>query len=390
MPRDIQLFEENIRESAGFFTNRERGASIPLARITEAHDLIYNGVYRGHSLRAHEREFLLREALTTDSFPYLFGDVLDRQVLANYKAVDPVWKAFVRMSTNKDFKTSRRFAIAGGDQYLAEVTEKGEYLASERTESYYDIAVKKYGRQFDISWEALINDDLNALKDTPQRFAMAAVRTEHRLTTGQYVHDSGGAATHAASTQLYSTAAGEVNETAALLTIANLEAAVEAMAGFLDANGEPIQNRPKYLVVPTSLEMTARQILTSANKMWVELGGAGGPLPYPTTNVIAQYGLTLVVDPYLTVLDPVAANGLTAWYLFADPRDIAAVEVAHLAGHERPEICMKASDKVAVGGAALDPMGGDFATDNVFYRVRHCFGATTLDWRATWMGGHTA
>jgi len=355
-------------------------------KLKETIDLLSNA----NNLPPHRREYLLREALTTSDFPLLFGDVLDRQVLAAYKAVDPVWKAFVKISTNRDFKVSDRYAITGGDQVLARVGEKGEYLASERTEAVYHLSVLKYGRQFDISWEAMINDDLGALKDTPERFARAAVRTEHRITTGQYVHDSGGAATHAASGQLYSTAAGEVNETNALLTIANLENAVEAMAGFLDANGEPIQNRAKFLVVPPNLEMTARQILTSANKMWVELGGAGGPLPYPTTNTIAQYGLILIVDPYLPVLDPVAANGLTAWYLFADPRDIAAIEVAHLRGHERPEICMKASDKVSIGGGLISPMDGDFATDNILYRVRLCFGATTLDWRATYMGGHTA
>jgi hypothetical protein len=89
-------------------------------------------------------------------------------------------------------------------------------------------------------------------------------------------------------------------------------------------------------------------------------------------------------------MDPVAANGLTAWYLVADPRDIAAIEVDYLVGHERPEICMKASDKVSISGGSISPMDGDFATDNVFYRVRDVFGANRLDWRACYMGGHSA
>ena len=356
-------------------------------KLKETVDLLSNA--RG--LPAHKHEYAIREALTTSDFPELFGDVLDRQVLASYKAVDPVWKAFVKMSTNRDFKDSSRFAITGGDQYLAEVAEKGEYLASERDEDKYTLAVKKYGRQFDISWEALINDDLGALKDTPERFARAAVRTEHRIVTGLFAGDTGAGNAHSVGPNLYSTLAGEINETDALLTIANLEAAVEAMASFLDANNEPIQNRAKYLVVPPSLEMTARQILTSTTKMWLENAEAGlAATPYPMTNVIAQYGLTLIVDPYLPVLDPIAANGLTCWYLFADLKDIAAIEFAHLRGHERPEICMKASDKVTIGGGAIGPLSGDFATDNVLYRVRLCAGVTRLDWRATFMGGHAA
>jgi len=347
-------------------------------KLKETVDLLSNA----QNLSAHKHEYLLREALTTSDFPYLFGDVLDRQVLASYKAVDPVWKAFIKISTNRDFKVSRRFAIAGGDQYLAEVVEKGEYLASERTEDYYDLTVKKYGRQFDISWESLINDDLGALKDTPERFARAAVRTEHRIVTGLYQDDDG---THGAGNLYDKSTANEINGSTALLTIANLEAALEAMAGFLDANGEPIQNRAKYLVVPPALEMTARQILTSATKMWLAATTGQTNVPYPTTNVVSQMGLTLIVDPYLPVLD--ADNGATGWYLFADPKDIAVLEVAHLKGHERPEICMKASDKVTIGGGAIGPMSGDFATDNVLYRVRLCFGGCKLDWRGSYGGG---
>ena len=383
---ELKLFEEAVEGVAGFFSNRERGITIPMAQITEAQDLIYSGEYRGRRLQPHEREFLIREALTTSDFPYLFGDVLDRQVLASYKAVDPVWKAFVKMSTVKDFKTAYRFAITGGDQYLAEVAEKAEYQASDRSEAKYELAVKKYGRQFDISWEALINDDLGALKDTPTRFAMAVVRTEHRIATNLYAYDYS-AVSHAAN--LYTAnVANEVNAVTSLLTIASLETAVEAMASWRDAAGEPIMNRAKYLVVPPALEMTALQILSSTHKEFVYRGTTdAGPTAYPTTNVIRQYGLTLIVDPYLPIMS--ALYGNTAWYLFSNPTDIAAIEVAHLAGQERPEICMKASNKVTIGGGAIGPMSGDFGTDNVFYRVRHVFGGTTLDWRATYAGGFT-
>jgi len=357
-------------------------------KLKETIDLLSNA----HGLPSHRHEYLIKEALTTSDFPLLFGDVLDRQVLASYKAVDPVWKAFTKMSTNRDFKVSDRYAITGGDQVLARVTEKGEYLASEREEGVYHLSVLKYGRQFDISWEALINDDLGALKDTPERFARAAIRTEHRLATCLYAYDqttSVGVDAHTFGGPLYSTYAGEINKTSGALTIGYLEQGLEAMSGFTDANGEPIQNRAKYLVVPPALEMTARQILTSANKMW-----AAGAVAYPTTNVIPQYGLTLIVDPYLPICSLINEPGFTSsantgWYLFADPKDIAALEVAHLKGHERPEICMKASDKVTVGGGAIGPMSGDFLTDNVLYRVRLVFGGVTLDWRATYAGGLT-
>ena len=172
------------------------------------------------------------------------------------------------------------------------------------------------------------------------------------------------------------------------MIINNLENTCEAMAAFTDANGEPIMNRAKLLVVGPGLEFTARQILTSANKMWLQGATANMPTAvsrteWPTTNVISQYGLQLIVDPYLPIYLP---NAKLSWFLFADPKDIAAMEADYLVGHERPEICMKASDKVNIGGGEIGPMAGDFATDNVFYRVRDVFGCNRLEWRATY--GH--
>jgi hypothetical protein len=349
-------------------------------RIKETIDLLSNA----HSLPVHRHEFLLREAMTTSDFPLLFGDVMDRQVLAAYKGVSPVWKQFVRSGTvNRIYPNigGYRFAITGGDQYLDLVPQKGEYPASSRAEAQYKMYVKKYGRQFDISWETIVNDDLGALRDTPTRFALAAVRTEHRLVTGLYCDDVG---THAGG-NLYQNA---VNEDVLPLTIANLEICVQRMQAFTDAAGEPIMNRPKFLVVGPALEFTARQILTSATKMWLsdhDDATLTVPMPFPTTNVISGYGLTLIVDPYIPVLH---ADAPGSWFLFADPSDIAAIEADWLTGHDRPEICMKDSNKVAVGGGAISPMEGDFETDNILYRVREVFGANKLDWRATYCNIH--
>jgi len=377
MPELMQLIEDWKGYTAISDVNKGEGYE---QKLKETIDLLSNA----RNLPPHRHEYLLREALTTSDFPYLFGDVLDRQVLAQYKATPSEWKKYVKVSTVPRLYPQvggYRFAITGGDQRLDQVSEKGEYLASTRAEARYTLYVYKYGRQYDISWEAIINDDLDALKDTPARFAKGALRTEQYAVINQYADDDG---THAAGNLYDKVTANQINGSVALLTIGNLEAALEAMASWLDAGGSPILNRAKYLIVPPALEMTARQILTSATKMWVESAG-GVATPYPTTNVVSQMGLELIVEPWLPIAD--ATNGNTAWYLFADPSDIAALEAGYLRGHERPEICMKASNKVTIGGGAIGPMSGDFATDNIFYRVRHCFGICELDWRATYAGG---
>jgi len=325
----------------------------------------------------HLWRYKFMEAITTDSFPYLLGHIIDREVLARYGVAVTDWKSYFRMKTLRNFNTVRRHKVVGNDDRLPQVAEKGEYLVGQVAEGRYTYNLLKYGRQFDISWEAVINDDLGAFDDIPERMANAAIRTEAFNATSTFAAAAGpnGALFGAPIVDVDGQAV--TNQGVLPLTIANLETTLELMAAQTDVNGEPIAPIGLHLVVPTPLKFTAQQILTSALKQWTE-GAVGVPVPYPTANVVAQQGIQLHVDPYLQVVDVSGTND-TTWYLFADPSQGAAMEFGHLRGHEAPEICMKASDKVTTGGAAISPLEGDFATDNIFYRVRLVKGSCQLD-----------
>jgi len=371
MPEFLQLMEKE-----GIVLNDVNKPADWDKRVLEYIDLKSNK--RGYS--SHKWAYLLKEAMTTSDFPLLFGDVLQREILTAYKGVAPVWKDIVRPNTVPRIYPEiggKRFRITGADQYLDPISQKGEYPASKLAEAKFDVYVRKYGRQFDISWETVINDDKGALRDIPTRFGLACARTEHRLVTAAFAGDIG---THAGGNLYQNT----VNEDVLALTIANLQTCVTRMKSFVDDSGEPIENSPKFLVVGPALEWTALAILNSAVYQNV-----AGPIedattiiaPYPVANVIQKAGLTLVVDPYLPVLDASFPN---SWYLFAKPTDIAALEFDRLEGHELPEICMKMSDKVALGGGVISPMEGDFISDNILYRVREVMGVNKLEWRATY------
>ena len=338
------------------------------AQIASAVDLISNKA----GYPAHKHEYLLKEVITTSDFPDLFGFVIDREVLARYRAAVADWKSYFRMKTAANFNTIERHKVIGADERLPKVAEKGEYLVSEVSAGHYDYKVYKRGKQFDISWEAIVNDILGAFSDIPERYAMAAVRTEAWEATSTFSAVTGpNPLLFGAPIVDAADGANVTNLGALALTQPNLETTLALMAAQVDANGEPISVMGKHLVVPPALEYTARAILSSS----LLLSTAAAPIP--ATNIIPQLGLQLHVDPYLPVLD--TTDGNATWYLFAEPSAGAAMEFSYLRGHETPEIVMKNSDKVSVAGGALSSFSGDFATDDILYRVRVVCGAGRMD-----------
>jgi len=347
------------------------------AAVARVIDLLANR----ERMPSYRHEYMLKEVITTSDFPTLFGVAIEREMLANWRAVLGDWRPYTKVSRLPNFNIHERHKVYGNDNLLPEVAEKSEYYVADVGTGHYDIRLKKYGRQFDISWEAVINDSMGAFSDLATRFATAAQRSVSRAVTSLYAAAAGPSAT-LFGIALADPADGQLitNLGVLPLSIANLEATLALMALQTDPNGEPISVRGIHLVVPPSLEFTARQILTSAQQTWTNVVAVA--VPQPTTNIIPQLGIQLHVDPYLQVVDVSGTND-TTWYVFGDPSQGASIEMAFLTGYEDPEICMKASDKVAVGGGGglLNAFSGDFATDNIFYRVRMVFGGAQLDHR---------
>jgi hypothetical protein len=133
--------------------------------------------------------------------------------------------------------------------------------------------------------------------------------------------------------------------TGTALDVASLGRARAAMARQTGLDGKTVLNiRPAFLVVPSSLELTAEQ------------------LPAITTNVVPQSirSLSVIAEPRL---DP--ASGAIPWYLFASPSTIDTIEYAYLEGQD---------------GVFIETRNG-FDVDGLEIKARLDFGAKAIDWR---------
>ena len=370
----------------------------------------------------------LQEALTTSDFGTLFGDVIDRSVLANYQETPYSWSAYCKRADIMNFKQANIFRVdrgaavldgpilpnsygasGSGPTGLAQVTE---YPQRPRVASKYTDQLYKFGARMDFAWETILNDDLDALKDTPALFGRAARRTEESRATKLYASSTG------PNTTFFSTANKNVVTAAVLpelnslyglpdnptLSITALQAAMVIMMNQKDLDGEPISIEGAVLVVPPSLKITAMNILAATQVFMNDSGGTLASLGSGATAsaASAQRLLTanwaksiveMAVNYYLPVVVTTGSVGQTNWYLFSSPSNgRPALQQSFLRGHESPELFMKLPNSVSIGEGRMgpgpgitpgtmnaNPMDGDFEADTIAYKVRHVLGGTLLD-----------
>jgi hypothetical protein len=317
----------------------------------------------------------LQEAMTTSDFPYLFGDVLDRQLLGAYREYPSVWRTYAQMRTVSDFRTVKDLYVNGGEAVLEEVPQQSEYPGAALDDGYYSYAVKKYGRVMSFAWETIINDDLDALKDTPARFGRAARRSEDKFATQLHVGASG---PHGS---VYTSGNANIVTSNPVLSVAGLQTAMTVLGAMKDADGEPIFIESMTLEVPPALEITAQNIL-NAIQISIDQNASAGTV---NQNVVTQNWmrarLSLAVNPYIPIVAS-SSNGNTSWFVHGKSPDRPAFKIAFLRGHIEPEVFIKAPNASRVGGG-LDAMAGDFDTDSVEYKVRHVFGGSVIDPKMT-------
>jgi hypothetical protein len=360
----------------GFSSVREAG--VDESAISEALDLLTNA----NRMPAHRHEYLVKEAIATTDFPTLLGNIIDRQLIANYKLPSTIteWRQYIKVAPGgvPDFNDVERNRVDGVDQRLLPVSD-GVFQPAKPSTTQYKYHLNTYGRVFEITRKALINDAMGAFADIPTRFARAALRTEAYFATNLFCTASGPRSTFFGASIV--DAGQTITNLGALpLTIGNLETTLTLMSQQVDPQGEAIEIEGTHLVVPPALYLTAKSILTSTSKFYVDVqGGAGASIvAYPTANVISDLPIVLHKNPTLKTID-VGGKVDTTWYLLADPAEGAAMEVGFLRGQESPEICIKASDKASTSGGVMSPFSGDFASDKIAYRVRHDMGGATMD-----------
>lgn len=298
---------------------------------------------------------------TTGNFANLLLDASHKVLLKAYNETPRTWNRWARdAGTTPDLKALNRTRL-GEVGNLPMVPENEDYkdlALSDLKESYRPF---KHGAIVSLTWETMINDDLNAFARLVQLQGNAASRTVDKavyqeLFDNRIMSDTGALFNSTA----VATAGGHNNLHALDISVTNLNTMWNAFMLQPGINSDvTLGLEPKYLLCAPLISGTAFQLINSiadpaaggsavGNSNTANIYGRGGPRPL---EVIPVHWL--------------AGNDTNSWYLAADNANIDTVEVTFLEGEQTPAFEQESA----------------FRQDAVLYKVRQTFGVAAIDWR---------
>ncbi|WP_430463615.1 prohead protease/major capsid protein fusion protein [Tabrizicola sp.] len=315
-----------------------------LSLIEMARDILAS---EGVRVRGLSRDELATRALhSTSDFPLILSNVTNKTLRAAYETAPRTFAPIARRTTVADFRDVHRLQLGEAPQ-LEKVNESGEYKRGTLGEAQEKYRIETFGKVIGITRQVLINDDLDAFTRVPALFGTAAATLESDVVWGVITAN----AAMADGKALFHAGHNNIAATGVKLDVAGLAKARTAMSLQKGLDGKIVLNiRPAFLVVPTSLELEAEQLL------------AQNIVPAKSTDVVpgSLRSLTVISEPRL---DP--GTGAVPWYLMASPAAIDTIEYAYLEGQE---------------GVAMETRMG-FDVDGMEIRARLDFGAKAIDWR---------
>jgi hypothetical protein len=302
----------------------------------------------------------LQESLLTSSWDVIFGDNMNKALITI--ASDPQdqdWRKVVKVVPLSNFLTQHRIRY-GGYGNLPVVPEGADYTAlTSPADEEQTYTPKKYGGTEDLTWEMMLNDEVGAIRDIPNRLAVS-----WRRTLKEFVFDmltfSGMPTMGYDSVALFNAASHSNYTTAALANSALLAARLSMAQQSELTSAKRIRVIPRFLLVPTDLEVTAYQL--------VRPFGEGPPGSSTDDSFIKnRMGLELIVVDYWT--------DATDWVLMAEPSVYPVLEIGFIGGRQTPE--MFTQDNASFGSM--------FDADKIVYKIRGAWGGTAVDHRGAHM-----
>lgn len=264
----------------------------------------------------------------TAAFPAILDNAIRKNIVHLYQTVPTTFQLWTTKGSVSDFKPTKDHSyLAGGEGEFLRVGENGELKADKpSTELLPQRQIDTYGRQFSMSRQAFINDDIGFITEIPGLYATSAKRTINKqvykiLVDNPAVFDG---------VALFDNAHNNLIATGAAPSVDTLQAIMLKLLSQKDPFGDSIMVEPEYLIVPVGYGFKMSQLLETA---LIDVTGIGSH----TANALYNYRnkLKVVEEGALNVL---AAGGAIPWFAVGNKNYAKSLQVDYLNGQETPTI----------------------------------------------------
>lgn len=260
----------------------------------------------------------------TAAFPAILDTAIQKSIVRIYQDVPTTFEEWTGEGTLKDFKTTDDHSyIIGGAGDLLLVPENGELKAdTPSAEKLPTRKLKTYGRQFSMSRQAFINDDIGFLTEIPGLYAARAKLQINRQCYRILFHNGtifdGKTLFHADHHNLMATGSAP--------TVESMKAMLIQMMTQKDPFGESINVVPETVIVPVGYEFLL-DVLFHSDRI---PGSADNDI-----NPLRSRKMKVVSDGELNAL---AGEGTCPWFMAANWMTAKGIQVDYLNGQKQPTI----------------------------------------------------
>ncbi len=272
----------------------------------------------------------IRASFSSSVLPGVLANAMGKVLLAAYEAQESVALQLCRIGSVKDFKKVTRTRLLGAGRW-ERVGEAGELKSAKFSDKTFEAQARTKGVAITLTREDFINDDLGAWLQLPAQLGADAKATIDEEFFTLLLANAG--SFFGAGNGNYLSGAATAFGSAALTAARAQFRKMKAGPGSQAKDKKPINIVPKILLTPIEIEGDAEILLGSAQLM---LNGAASEKVMPTDNP-HRNRYKLLSAPHLSD-SFYTGYSAKAWYLFADPAQIAAFEAVFLNGKQDPTI----------------------------------------------------
>lgn len=276
---------------------------------------------------------VLEAAFSTNDIDGILGNTANKQVAQAFKNVESTWRKITKVSPVKNFQQVTGYRLTTNLEY-EKIGNGGKISQGTMGEASYTNQANTYAKLIRISRTDIINDDLGVLTSVPQALGRGSALKMNSVFWTEFMNNG--------SFFTASTPINYISGATTALDATGIKLANNAFKALVDESGHPMATEAKILLVPSALETGALSLIGS-----MELRESGGAATNGTANPWRDK-FNVVSSAYLSNGNYTGYSAL-AWYLLADPMDIAVMECVFLNGKEMPTISRSSADFDSLG-----------------------------------------